>query len=158
MNKKNIKLFENHGIFTETELRARYEVMCDNYSKIINIEALTLIDMVRKFIIPAVSAYSDDLANAALSKKELGVNYNAEKKMLDRIAGLAEILDEKVELLEDAEVQSGEYSDAESAVFFHDSVIPKMNELRVVVDELETLTGREYWPFPSYGDLLFSVQ
>lgn len=158
VNKKNIKLFESHGIFTETELRARYEVMCDNYSKIINIEALTLIDMVRKFIIPAVSAYSDDLANAALSKKELGVNYNAEKKMLDRIAGLAEILDEKVELLESAEIQSGEYSDAESAVFFHDSVIPKMNELRVVVDELETLTGKDYWPFPSYGDLLFSVQ
>ena len=78
--------------------------------------------------------------------------------MLDRIAGLAEILDEKVELLESAEIQSGEYSDAESAVFFHDSVIPKMNELRVVVDELETLTGKNYWPFPSYGDLLFSVQ
>ena len=158
ISKKNIRLFEKHSIFTETELHARYEVMCDNYSKIVNIEALTMIDMVRKFIIPAVSAYSEDLASAALSKKELGVSYDAEKKILSRIADLADVMLDKVELLEQAEIQSGEYENAESAGFFHDSVIPKMNELRVIVDELETMTGKDYWPFPSYGDLLFSVQ
>ena len=158
INKKNIKLFEKHGIFTEKELHARYEVMCDNYSKVINIEVLTMIDMVRKFIIPAVSAYSEDLASAALSKKELGVNYNAELKALSRIADLADVMADKVELLEKAEIQCGDYDNAELAVFIHDSVIPKMKELRVVVDELETLTGKDYWPFPSYGDLLFSVR
>ena len=157
-SEKNIRLFEKHGIFTETELHARYEVMCDNYSKLVNIEALTMIDLVRKFITPAVSAYSEDLASAALSKKELGVNYNAEKKILSGIADLAEILTDKVELLEEAEIQSGEYENAESAVFFHDNVIPKMDEIREIVDKLETMTGKEYWPFPSYGDLLFSVQ
>ena len=158
INKKNVRLFEKHGIFTETELHARYEVMCDNYSKIVNIEALTMIDMVRKFIVPAVSAYGEDLASTALSKKELGVNYNAEKKILSRISDLEEVMLDKVELLEEAEIASGEYSNAEAAGFFHDNVIPKMNELRVIVDELETITGKEYWPFPSYGDLLFSVQ
>ena len=117
-----------------------------------------MIDMVRKFVIPSVSAYSDDLATTALSKKELGVNYNAEKKILSRIADLAEVMNDKVELLEEAEIASGDYSNAEAAEFFHDSVIPKMNELRVIVDELETITGKDYWPFPSYGELLFSVQ
>ena len=158
INKKNIRLFEKHGIFTETELHARYEVMCDNYAKLINIEALTMIDMVRKFIIPAVSAYCEDLASAALSKKELGVNYNAEKKILSRISDLEEVMLDKVELLEEAEIASGNYTNAEAAGFFHDSVIPKMNELRVIGDEMETITGKEYWPFPSYGELLFSVQ
>ena len=154
----NIELYKKHGIFTETEVRARFEVQLENYGKMINIEALTMIDMARKFIAPAVSAYSADLADTAISKKELGVNANAEISALSRISDLAEVLGQKINLLEEAVIKAGEYEPVEAATFFHDSVIPKMNELRVVADELETLTCKEYWPFPSYGDLLSSVQ
>ena len=157
-NKKNIDLYKKHGIFTETEVRARFEVQLENYAKMINIEALTMLDMARKFIAPAVSAYSADLADTAISKKELNVNANAELTTLNRLSDLAEVLNQKIALLEEAVAKAGEYDIVESASYFHDSVIPKMTELRVVADELETITCKEYWPFPSYGDLLSSVQ
>ncbi len=155
---KSIDLFLRHGIFTEKELHARYEVQLENYTKLINIEALTLIDMARKFIAPAVSKYSASLANAALSKKELGVNTDAEVKVLSEIADLAKVLGEQIDTLEEAVIQAGGYEGKEAAFFFHDSVIPKMMELRITADELEIRTSKECWPFPSYGDLLFSVQ
>ena len=156
--KKNVDLFKKHGIFSEVESRARYEVKMEEYSKIINIEALTMIDMARKNIAPAVSAYSAELANTALAKKELGVNISAEKDALAKISDLAAVLADKIAILEEAVLKADEFELAEQANFFHDSVIPKMNELRIVADELETLTAEEYWPFPGYGDLLFSVR
>ena len=156
--KKNIELFKKHGIFSEVESMARYEIKLEEYSKIINIEALTMIDMAKKDIAPAVSAYSAELAATAVSKKELGVNAKAELEVLTKISDLAAVLNDKIATLESAVIKAGEFELKEQADFFHDTVIPAMNELRLVADELETLTAEAYWPFPSYGDLLFSVQ
>ncbi len=156
--KKNIELFKKHGIFSEVESMARYEIKLEEYSKIINIEALTMIDMAKKDIAPAVSSYSAELAATALSKKELGINAKAELDVLTKISDLAAVLNDKIATLESAVIEAGEFELKEQADFFHDTVIPAMNELRLVADELETLTADAYWPFPSYGDLLFSVQ
>ena len=156
--KKNIELFKKHGIFSEVESMARYEIKLEEYSKIINIEALTMIDMAKKDIAPAVSSYSAELAATAVSKKELGVNAKAELEVLTKISDLAAVLNDKIATLESAVIKAGEFELKEQADFFHDTVIPAMNELRLVADELETLTAEAYWPFPSYGDLLFSVQ
>ena len=156
--KKNIELFKKHGIFSEVESMARYEIKLEEYSKIINIEALTMIDMAKKDIAPAVSSYSAELAATAVSKKELGVNAKAELEVLTKISDLAAVLNDKIATLESAVIKAGEFELKEQADFFHDTVIPAMNELRLVADELETLTAEAYWPFPGYGDLLFSVQ
>lgn len=156
--KKNVELFKKHGVFSEVESMARYEIKLEEYSKIINIEALTMIDMAKKSIAPAVSEYSAELASTAISKKELGVNAKAELDVLTRISDLAAVLNDKIATLESAVIKAGEFELKEQADFFHDTVIPAMNELRLVADELETLTADAYWPFPSYGELLFSVQ
>ena len=156
--RKNLDLFEHHGIFTEVESLARYRIKLDEYSKIINIEALTMIDMARRSIAPAVSAYCNDLADAALSKKELGISVKAETDVLSKISDLAGVLNDKIEALESAVLKADEFTNSEQANYFHDSVIPAMNELRLVADELETMTAEEYWPFPSYGEMLFSVK
>ncbi len=158
IRKENMDVLIRHGVFTEKEIRARYEVQLENYSKVINIEALTMIDMVRKSISPAVSEYSASLADAALSKKSLGINADAELKVLTRIADLASELIDRTDELEAAEKLSSSYEDFEKAVFFRSSVIPAMESLRAVADELEVYTSKEYWPFPVYGELLFSVQ
>ena len=156
---KNAEVFARHKVLSGAELHARYEVKLENYSKLINIEARTMIDMARKSIVPAVSAYSASLADAALSKKELGVSIDAEKDILTRIADLAALLGRQIDALEDAVSRAGEVSgSAEEAAFFHDEVIPCMIELRETSDELEQFTSREYWPFPDYGEILFSVQ
>lgn len=158
VTEKNIELFEKHGIFSRVETEARYEVKLEEYSKVINIEALTMIEMTKRNIAPAVSAYCSDLAATAISKKELGINAKAEIDVLSKISDLAALLNERIEALEEVVVKSGEFKGLEEAQFFHDTVIPRMNELRCTADELETLTSEEYWPFASYGDLLFSVK
>ena len=157
-SKENVELCKKHGIFSEVESAARYEIKLEEYAKIINIEALTMIDMAKKNIAPAVSAYSAELASTALSKKELGVNAKAELDVLSKISDLAAVLNDKIAALEGAVIQADDFELKEQADFFHDTVIPRMNELRLVADELETLTAEAYWPFPSYGDLLFSVK
>ena len=117
-----------------------------------------MIDMARRSIAPAVSAYCNDLADAALSKKELGISVKAETDVLSKISDLAGVLNDKIEALESAVLKADEFTNSEQANYFHDSVIPAMNELRLVADELETMTAEEYWPFPSYGEMLFSVK
>ena len=156
--RKNLDLFEHHGIFTEVESLARYRIKLDEYSKIINIEALTMIDMAKRNIAPAVSAYCSDLAGAALSKKELGISVKAETDVLSKISDLAGVLNDKISALESAVLEADEFTGSEQAKYFRDSVIPAMNELRLVADELETMTAEEYWPFPSYGEMLFSIK
>ena len=157
IDEKNIELFKRHGIFSEIESRARYEIKLEEYAKLRNIEALTMIDMTRKNILPAVSAYSNDLANTALAKKELGVNPRAEIQLLTEISDLqAELLD-KITALESAVESTENFTLTEQAPIFLKDVLPKMEELRVVADKLETLTSEEYWPFPTYTDLLYRI-
>ncbi len=155
---ESIELFKRFGIFSELETTARYDIKLEEYSKLINIEALTMIDMARRSIAPAVSEYSAALAETAIAKKDLGVNTRAEVEVLAKVSDLAAVLNDKISVLEDLVIKAGGFDSYAQASFFHDTVIPAMNELRLVGDELETLTAKEYWPFPSYGEMLFSVK
>ena len=158
---KNVELFTRHKIYTETELHARYEIKLESYCKVLHIESLTLLDMVWKDILPAVSAYSGALADAAVAKKTLSesIDCSFETELSERISKLSAETVHRARALENAVMESKNIGDSlEMACFYRDAVFPAMNELRIVVDELETMTASDYWPYPSYGDLLFSVK
>lgn len=156
---KNAAVLKKHGIFNDVELKSRYEIYNENYSKIINIEALTMIDMTRKLYLPVAAAYGKELADSAAVKTELGVDVSYETDIVKSIGKLTASIYKKVQSLEKAivDVKSVEEADA-TAVYYKEKVIPVMSELRVNVDELEGLVPASEWPVPSYGDLLFSVR
>ena len=161
LHEKNVELFTCHKVFSETELRSRFEILLENYCKIINIEALTMLEMVKKDILPAVSRYTGDLANAAMSKKTFikSADCSYETETVERLSKLTGRAYDGMKSLEKAIVELKSVQGAhETALGFKDVVIPAMNELREYVDELETITSEEYWPYPSYGDLLFGVK
>ncbi|MBQ7902072.1 MAG: glutamine synthetase type III, partial [Clostridia bacterium] len=159
INQKNIDLFTKHKVFSETEMRARYEIMLENYCKLVNIEALTALDMVKKDILPAVSAYTKELADTALLKKELSANAAYEEQTISQMSELTARSYELVIALENASVQAEAIADArEKAVFYKDSVLTVMEQLRENIDKLETMTLAQYWPYPSYGELLFGIR
>lgn len=157
---KNIQLFTKHKIFTATEIHSRYEILMENYCKTINIEALTMLEMVKKEVIPAVSSYIKDLSDTAIAKKALSseINCELEKGIVSNLASLSGSLYEQTKQLEDGLLgvksqdplqKQGEY--------YRDVIFPTMQALRAVADEIETLVGEKYWPYPTYGQLLFSV-
>ena len=157
---KNIRLFTEHHIFTEAEMRSRCDILLEGYSKTIAIEAQTMLEMSRKEIMPAVAAYEEALSRAALDKCRLDANLSnsMEKKLLVQISAISGDLYEKVDALEDALMSAKEVGETlAEAKAFRAEVIPAMNELRAAADRLETLVGEKYWPFPTYGDLVFSV-
>ncbi len=161
IKEKNIRLFETHKVFTEAEIYSRYEILQENYAKTIKIEGMTMVDMVRRDILPAVSAYTGELAGNAAAKKALGdaVDITYETNAAQRLSELSTMVLKTVGVLEDALVRSENISDcAELSNFCRDSIFAAMNELRIYVDEMETMTSSEYWPYPSYGDMLFSVR
>ena len=155
---KAIRLFEKFGIFTEAELRSRAEILYETYAKSVNIEALTMIDMANKQIIPAVMRYANVLAETVIKVKKAGANAAVPAKLLDTVtAKLAETKD-ALEALENAEsVASSMKQGKEQAFFYHDKVVTAMNALRKPADELEKLVDKNYWPFPTYADLMFEV-
>ena len=158
---KNIQLFETHKVFTEAEIHSRYEILQENYAKTIKIEALTMVDMVRKDILPSVSAYTGDLAGHVAAKKAVSdtVDCSYEIAAVKRLSELSSMALKTVGALEDALVEANDISDcAELSNFCRDSIFAAMNELRIYVDEMETMTGADYWPYPSYGEMLFSVR
>jgi len=160
-SEKSIALFTSHKVLSEAEIRSRYEIVLENYSKIINIEALTMLDMAKRDIMPAVSAYSKALSETANSKKEFLPNADCtyEAETLKTISLTAASMYAKTTELEKALIDSREISDVtELAIFFKDKIVPAMSELRISADELETLTAKSYWPYPSYGELLFGVR
>ncbi len=161
ISEKNVKLFEKHGVFTERELHARYEIQLENYIKILNIEALTSLDMVKKDIIPAVISYVKELTDTAVAKKSLGsvISADVEVSMVEKLSTLLSCLYKKVEDLDKAVVGAKEISDVtELAVYYKDKVFATMQELRAVADEIEMSMAAKYWPYPSYGEMLFSVR
>ena len=154
----NIKMFQKHGVLTETELRSRYEIQLENYYKQINIEALTMIDMVVKDILPAVASYTKDLATAAARKKDLGVGAGFETALLKKLSALADELYSDTEKLEEADNSAPQSGDSlETARYYRNTVFALMEETRRPADEIESLVGTAYWPYPTYGELLFSV-
>ena len=154
----NIKMFQKHGVLTETELRSRYEIQLENYYKQINIEALTMIDMVVKDILPAVASYTKDLATSAARKKDLGVGAGFETALLKKLSALADELYSDTEKLEEADNSAPQSGDSlETARYYRNTVFALMEETRRPADEIESLVGSAYWPYPTYGELLFSV-
>ena len=158
---KNIRLFTENKVFSETELRARYEIMNENYCKILNIEGLTMVEMARKEILPAVTAYASELADTALKKKQLSavIDTSMEEELVEKLSKLTGVAFRKTKALEDALCAVREEADPKNpAMTYKDFIIPAMNELRIVIDELETLTAEDHWPYPTYGDLLFGIR
>ena len=161
LKEKNIELFTEHKVYSIEELKARYEILSENYCKIINIEALTMLDMVNKDILPAVSSYSHELADAALSKKALSLDISCdyETELVKDLSSLLSAVFAKKKELEGFVVEALECADNTSlALFSKDKILVAMTELRILVDELETKTDASYWPYPSYGDILFSIK
>ena len=155
---KNIALFTKHKIFTATEMHSRYEILLENYCKSLNIEAQTMTDMIRKKILPAVSAYERELCETALRKKDLALPAGQETKTAAAISKFADCLYEQTERLEEALLKAKELDDTKAqADYYRDSILPLMAEARSSADMLELRTGEKYWPFPTYEKLLFYV-
>ena len=155
---KSIRLFEKFGIFTEAELRSRAEILYETYAKTINIEALTMIDMANQQIIPAVMRFAKSLADTTLAVKQAGGDDFTSTELLKTVTAKLTETKKAVEALLEAEKQASEMvRGKEQAFFYHDVVMSAMNNLRKPADELEKLVDKEYWPFPTYADLLFEV-
>ena len=158
---KNLELFARHRIYTAEEARSRYEILLDNYCKMLNIEAMTMIDMVRREILPAVSLYSGKVADAALKKKSLGIDASTgyEEKLVGKLSSLTSAIDSRCDALETALYEIKASDDLyRLACGYRDRVFIAMQELRAAVDEAESVTDARAWPFPTYGDLLFGVR
>ncbi|MBO7208928.1 MAG: glutamine synthetase III [Clostridia bacterium] len=155
---KNVQLFEKHRIFTKDELYSRYEILTEMYCKTLNIEALTMIDMVKQDIIPAVSCYANDLCVTATNKKQLSLNCKVEESVAKEVSDLSGVMYNLLVKLEDNMSKVKDYSDyRQLSEYYRDVVIPSMNDLREVVDALEVLVGTDYWPYPSYAEMLFYI-
>ena len=161
LDEKNVKMLTSHKVFSEVELKSRCEIMLENYCKSVLIEAGTMVDMARTQIVPAIENYTLKLAQTAAAKKALdaGIACSYETELVKKLSALTDRISVKVTELEDAIVSlhKAENITAQSYVV-RDSILPKMSELRVPCDEAETLTAKNYWPFPTYGDLLFGVR
>lgn len=159
-DKKNVELFTKHHIFNETELASRRDILMENYSKVINIEALTMLDMTMKDIIPAISEYTLVLANALTAKKNAvkGATFKTEEKLIESLSKLSDGCLEHAEKIENALYKAKDISDInENARFYLENVLSEMKLLRAAADTAETLTAEKYWPFPTYVKLLFGV-
>ena len=157
---KNIALMEEFGVLTKVEMESRYEVELEHYSKIINIEALTMLEMARKQLLPAVNAYMSEVANTAASKLAVSENLSvrSETKALTRLSADADAMSDAVDELQAAVDAAKALSDESAkAVAFHDDVLPKMDALRAAADDAETICGEDYWPLPSYSKMLYYV-
>ena len=157
---KNIALMEEFGVLTKVEMESRYEVEMEHYSKIINIEALTMLEMARKQLLPAVNSYMSELANTAASKLAVSENISvrSETKTLTKLSADADAMSDAVDSLQDAvDASKALPTEAEKAVAFHDNVLPAMDALRAAADDAETICGEDYWPLPSYSKMLYYV-
>ncbi|WP_122642344.1 glutamine synthetase III family protein [Luxibacter massiliensis] len=160
LDEKNVKMLTGHKVFTESELKSRCEIMLENYCKSVTIEANTMADMSRKQILPAVEKYTLAISKTAEMKKRISssISIGLESKLLEKLSLLAEQMDEKVSELEQIMLNLRECEEIkEESCVIRDRVLPKMDELRGLADKAETVTAEEYWPFPTYADLLFSV-
>ncbi len=158
---KNKTLFTQHKVFTESELESRYEIRLENYSKIINIEALTMVDMAKKDIMPSVSAFINELSQTAIAKKTAVCTADCtyEEKLISKLSSLLGVMYTRCEALEKAIFDTNEISEPQKqADAFKNEVLSRMTELRIAADEAETLTDRKFWPYPDYADLLFGVR
>lgn len=160
LKKKNIDLFVRHGVLTETEVKSRYEIQLDSYVKIIEVEAKTMLNMARREILPAAIGYSDELANGLAAKASIGLDIEktADKRLIDRLMKLNDKLLKAIEKLEkDIKAAATKKESLEIAEYHRDVIIPDMDNLRAISDELETIVDKAYWNFPTYTEILSSV-
>ncbi|MBR6743865.1 MAG: glutamine synthetase type III, partial [Clostridia bacterium] len=161
IEEKNIELFRKHKVFTERELRARYEIQLETYVKVLNIEALTMIDMVYKDILPAISKYGKDLADAIVRKQQALATLPCvyETETLNVLSNLTDTVYTGVKSLEAAVREAKSNKDSFAlAKAFETEVLPRMKAIRAAVDHAECVTGSDSWPYPTYADLLFGVR
>ena len=157
-SEKNVALFAKHHIFTEAEVKSRVEILLENYSTTISIEAATALDMFHKDILPAVAAYTEDLTKAVLDKKAAGISAGFEAELASKLSDLsAEMYAASLKLDADLKEAAGIECSKKQATFYHDAVVADMEALRKAVDAAEALTGGKYLPYPTYGELLFGV-
>ncbi len=158
-DEKNIKLFTKHNIFSEVEVVSRTDILLEEYSKTVNIEAVTMLHIASKEIVPAVVDYVTDLCQSAALKKSIGANIpcQCEEGLISEISERQDKLFNAINALKDALNNVPKTDDLTTATYYKEVIIPAMDAVRRPADELELLVGREYWPFPTYGDLLFSV-
>ncbi len=160
-SEKNVELFGRHGVFTKTEIDSRCEILMESYCKTIHIEALTMIDMAKRDIIPAVISYEGEVSRTAWRKKSVSaeLSTNLEERLLKNIARVTGSIANKLDVLEEDVLRVRDFdSTLEMSQFYRDHVIPHMNDLRGAVDELETFVDSRLWPYPSYGEILYSVK
>lgn len=160
VNEQNIQLFQKYRIFTPVEVHSRYEILMEGYCKVINIEALTMLDLARKEILPAVSAYVKELSETVVAKRSACVSASCEMEeaLIIKLSALNASLYSKANVLDEALLGTKNYEEiGKCAAYYHDTVFAAMQELRAVADEMEINTADAYWPFPTYGDLLFSI-
>ncbi|MEE1257788.1 MAG: glutamine synthetase III [Lachnospiraceae bacterium] len=161
LDEKNVKMLTSHGVFSQAELESRCDIMLENYCKTVLIEANTMVDMAKTEIAPAVEAYTVDLAKAVMAKKavDIGLACTYESALVKKLSTLTDRIAIKTEELENSLVELHRAEDIISeANMIRDVVLVRMSELRLACDEAETITAKKYWPFPTYGDLLFSVR
>ena len=159
LDTENVALFERQGVFSKAELESRYHIFLENYCKIIRIEALTMIEMAKKDILPAVSTYVRKMSEVVSCARSIAdVECGFEVDMIKRLTSLSTDMYKKMQELERLSAECGASATQEEADRFRDVIIPAMGELRAVADEIETLVGEKYWPYPTYGRMLFAVE
>jgi glutamine synthetase len=159
LDEKNVKLFTSHGVFTEVEMRSRYEISLANYAKTVRIEANTMVDMVKKEILPAVASFAKDTAETALSLRSLALTPIAEEELAAKLSDLYGAITEKTKQLEANLASGAALTDARAqAEAARDSLLTVMASLRALCDEAESVTAEKYWPYPTYAALLFGVE
>lgn len=157
---KNIRLMEQFGVLTKTEMHSRYEVEVEHYSKVINIEALTMLEMLRKQIMPAVAGYSSEVASAAAAKQAVSdkLSVRSETRLLEKLSAGADELSDAIDELQEAVDQATAESDEPAKSYlYHDAVLPAMEKARKASDILERICSEDYWPLPSYSRMLYYV-
>ena len=161
LDKKNVDMLTAHRVFTEAELHSRYEITLENYCKTVVIEANTMVDMARTEIAPAIEAYAMELSKTAAVKKSLDdtLSCSYERGLVRKLSVLTDRIADKTDALEDALLTLHDAEDIGTESFMiRDTILTKMSELRLACDEAETITAKKFWPFPTYGDLLFGVK
>ena len=155
---KAVKLFESFGVFTEAELKSRADIKYEAYSKAINIEAKAMIDIAGKQIIPAVISYTTELANSVLAVSNAGADASVQKDLLNEVGGYLTKMKNAFNTLKEASAKATTITNhVEQAKYYKNTVAPAMEALRKPADELEMIVDKKFWPFPSYGDLIFEV-
>lgn len=157
VSEKSIEVLQKHKVYSETECRSRYEIMLEDYNKTLHIEMLCMLEMAKQEILPSCTKYINKIANGIATKESIGIFVPNEKELAKKLSKLAENFIESINRLDDISAKVPDKDAYETAKYYRDTVIPEMDTLRRCSDELETVVGKDFWPFPTYTELLYSI-